>query len=113
MEKGNATAHTLERVAELAGVSRSTVSRALHDDPHVKASTRDKILEIVERIGIRAESGGARSGLRPAGMVGIVISVDLDEVFSDPFFAALLRELYGAARDRDLVVSVWLLGREG
>ena len=49
MKEEGRTAGTLELVAELAGVSRSTVSRALNDDPHVRASTRAKILEIVER----------------------------------------------------------------
>jgi DNA-binding LacI/PurR family transcriptional regulator len=109
MEKGNGTAHTLERVAELAGVSRSTVSRVLNDDPHVRTSTREKILEVVEREGYVRNRAARVLASGRTGMIGIVISVDLAEVFSDPFFAALLRQLYSASRRRDLVVSVWLL----
>jgi DNA-binding LacI/PurR family transcriptional regulator len=113
METDYPPAETLERVAELAGVSRSTVSRVLNDDDHVKASTREKVLEVVAREGyvLNQAARGLASGR--AGTIGIVISVDLAHLFSDPFFAALLKALYSAARDRELVVSVWLLEDDG
>jgi DNA-binding LacI/PurR family transcriptional regulator len=67
------------------------------------------ILEVVEREGYIPNRAARVLASGRTGMIGIVISVDLVELFSDPFFAALLRELYGASRRRDLVVSVWLL----
>lgn len=106
-------ADTLERVAELAGVSRSTVSRVLNNDPHVKAATRDRILEVVEQSGyVRNQAArGLASGR--TGTIGVVISYDLAHLFSDPFFPTLLKALYGASRTRDLVTSVWILEDEG
>ncbi len=34
---------TLEEIARLAGVSRSTVSRVVNDDPKVHAATRERV----------------------------------------------------------------------
>ncbi len=105
-------ADTLERIAELAGVSRSTVSRVLNQDPHVRDSTRARVLEIVERE--RFEPNRAARGLASgrAGMIGVVISVDLAHLFSDPYFPLVLKGIYDAARSRDLVVSLWIVDAE-
>jgi LacI family transcriptional regulator len=70
------------------------------------------VLEVVEReryVPNRAARGLA-SG--KTGTVGVVVSVDLAHLFSDPFFAVLLKEIYSASRSRELVVSVWLLEDE-
>lgn len=109
MKEEGRTAGTLELVAELAGVSRSTVSRALNDDPHVRASTRAKILEIVEREGYVRNRAARGLASGRTGTIGVVISVDLAHLFSDPFFAALLKAISTATRDQDLVLSVWLV----
>jgi LacI family transcriptional regulator len=42
---------SLQKIAELAGVSTATVSRALNDRPGVNAETRDEILRIAREIG--------------------------------------------------------------
>ena len=44
---------TLESVARLAGVSRSTVSRALHGNPRLPSSTITAIRAIADRVGYR------------------------------------------------------------
>ncbi|NNC92332.1 MAG: LacI family DNA-binding transcriptional regulator [Acidimicrobiia bacterium] len=114
MENGERlAATTLESVAELAGVSRSTVSRVLNNDPHVRTATREHVLEIVERAQYVRNRAARNLVSGRTGMIGVVISVDLSDLFSDPFFASLLKEIYGAARKQELVVSVWLLEDAG
>lgn len=43
-------------VAKLAGVSYQTVSRVLHDSPHVARDTRARVLEAIRQLGYRPSS---------------------------------------------------------
>lgn len=45
----------LQKIADLAGVSRMTVSRALRNQPNVKPAVREKILRIAAEIGYRPD----------------------------------------------------------
>jgi LacI family transcriptional regulator len=42
---------TLEQVAKLAGVSRSTASRVINKHPGVRAEVRERVLEIIRQHG--------------------------------------------------------------
>lgn len=42
---------TQEDIAKLAGVSRTTVSRVLNGDPTVKIHSKNKVLEVIEKVG--------------------------------------------------------------
>ncbi|MEO0419153.1 MAG: LacI family DNA-binding transcriptional regulator [Pseudomonadota bacterium] len=99
----------LEDIAREAGVSISTVSRALNDSPAVKRRTKQEIWRIA-----RAHDYDFRSHM-PNGPVGadatIAVIVPAPQAretrVSDPFFLELLAGITEAARDRkvDLVVS--------
>lgn len=99
---------TLERIAELAGVSRSTVSRVMNNDPNVADATRASVLDVVarERFVPNRSARGLASGR--TGVIGIVIAADLANLFADPYFAVLLQAIYDAARADGLVLSLWL-----
>lgn len=43
----------IRKIAEVAGVSKSTVSRALSDDPHVKEETRIKVKKVADELGYK------------------------------------------------------------
>src|SRR5688572_9274673 len=43
-------------VAQLAGVSYQTVSRVLHDSPHVRGDTRERVLEAIRELDYRPNS---------------------------------------------------------
>src|SRR5689334_20791251 len=45
------TLRTMDDIAELAGVSKPTVSRALQDSPLVNAKTKEHVLKVAERYG--------------------------------------------------------------
>ncbi|MGJ3244323.1 MAG: LacI family DNA-binding transcriptional regulator [Opitutales bacterium] len=52
-EKGTRKAASVRRLAELAGVSRMTVSRVLRNDPRVAKATRKKVLAVVREANYR------------------------------------------------------------
>jgi LacI family transcriptional regulator len=88
------------------------VSRVLNGDRHVKAETRARVLDVVEREQFEPNRAARGLALGRTGVIGLVISIDLAHLFSDPFFPMLLKEAYRAARARDLVMSVWILEDE-
>ena len=48
----------LEEIAKLSGVSRSTVSRVVNNDPNVGEATREKVLEIIQQAIRQVMNGG-------------------------------------------------------
>ncbi|VTR76537.1 LacI family DNA-binding transcriptional regulator [Cellulomonas hominis] len=86
-------ASTVRDVADRAGVSASTVSRAFTRPEKVDPATRQRILEIAEDLGYRP-SGAARSlKTGRSGALGIVVP-DL----SNPFFSDVVRGTQRQAR---------------
>ena len=41
---------TLEEIAKLSQVSRSTVSRVINNDPHVRPETREKVWQVIKQL---------------------------------------------------------------
>jgi LacI family transcriptional regulator len=91
-------ATTLEKIAELSGVSRSTVSRVINDDVRVSAATRDRVLEIVEREGYEPNLMARSLASGRTNMIAVVVPIGDQEVLSDPYFSRLL---HGVAREAD------------
>ena len=60
---------TMQTVARLAGVSAMTVSRALKRDASVSEETRDRVLEVVGRIGYVPDATARVFGTRRSGFV--------------------------------------------
>lgn len=75
-------------VAQLAGVSRSAVSRAFTPGAYVSAETREKVLRAAEALGYQPNALARGLITQRTGIVGIV-STDLD----NPFYATLLQTL--------------------
>ncbi len=69
-------------IAAKCGVSIATVSRVLNDSPHVKQSTRDKVLSTIAQEGYSPNAFARGLGLGSMGLVG-VLCTDL----RDPFYA--------------------------
>ncbi|GCE23351.1 LacI family DNA-binding transcriptional regulator [Dictyobacter kobayashii] len=65
--------HTLKRIAELAGVSYATVSRAINGRDRIAPATTARILQLVEELGYRPNAN-ARSLHKPNGdLIGLIL----------------------------------------
>jgi LacI family transcriptional regulator len=47
---------TLEEVAKLAGVSRSTASRVINNHPNVRPEVRERVWEVIRQYGYQPNS---------------------------------------------------------
>lgn len=81
--------YTIRDIAQMAGVSRSTVSLALNDSPKINPKTKAKVMEIIERVGYRP-SAIARSLVRQRAGVICVILPQIGHVVSDFYFSESL-----------------------
>jgi LacI family transcriptional regulator len=94
---------TLAQVAELAGVSLKTASRALNGEYGVAPTTSERVLAAARSLGFRPNllARSLASG-RPSAAVGLVIPN-----VADPFFAELVGgvERTLALRDLQLVIA--------
>jgi LacI family transcriptional regulator, galactose operon repressor len=100
---------TLEKVARKAGVSRSTVSRVLNNDPHVSAKARARVLAVTQKLNFqpnlaaRSLAAGGRTRV-----VGLVIPMGVTALFADPYFSLLIQGVASACNQHDYSVMLWL-----
>lgn len=103
------TATTLEDLAGLAGVSISTVSRALNDSPAVNARTKQLIWRLAREHDYPFRNYMPAGPIGAEGTIAIVVPrpQGREGRLSDPFFLQLFAGVGEAARERgcDVVVS--------
>ena len=98
---------TIKDIARLAGVSVTTVSRALNDAPEISPETRERVLRICREQDYRINALARSLVSSRTGVLGVVLP-DL----SGPFHAALSLHLERYARDRGYQIML-CCGRPG
>ena len=88
-------------VAQLAGVSIKTVSNVIHDYPHVRANTRERVRSAIQELDYRPNlsARGLRSGR--TGVIGLAVPA-----LRENYFAELADAVLRAAEKRGLGVVV-------
>lgn len=77
-------------IARLAGVSASTVSRALSGSPLIPEATRNRITELASSLNYRVNVGAANLRRKDVHTVGVIILGDSMQSISDPFLLSIL-----------------------
>ncbi|MBO9547318.1 MAG: LacI family DNA-binding transcriptional regulator [Caulobacter sp.] len=82
-------------IARMAGVSISTVSRALAGNPLIPKTLRDQIVEIAQTHGYVVNQSARSLRLRKTDTIGVVIPLahETGQLISDPFFLEMLGRL--------------------
>lgn len=99
---------TIKDIAARAGVSVSTASRALNDNPRISEATREKIKKIAVEIGYHPNYAARNLTRGEANMVGLVFPVTTDEAPANPFHIDLMRGIASALESRDYSMVVAL-----
>lgn len=89
-------------IARLAGVSASTVSRALSGSPLIPEATRNRITELANSLGYRVNVGAANLRKRGVQTIGVVILGDSMQMISDPFLLSILGSVADALDERGM-----------
>ncbi|WP_230672816.1 LacI family DNA-binding transcriptional regulator [Rathayibacter sp. Leaf248] len=84
-------APTLEEVAALAGVSRSTVSRVVNNSPRVKDDAAQAVRKAIEELGYVPNRAARSLASRKTEVIALVVPESTAKVFSDPFFASVVQ----------------------
>jgi len=99
----------MEDIAKLAGVSISTVSRALNQSTLVNPETRERIAQLARSLKYSVNVGASNLRSQRNRTVAVVLPFDsaTRQGVSDPFFVSLMGSLADAlnARGYDMLVS--------
>lgn len=103
------TIRTIYDLAELAGVSAATVSRALAGKHVVSSATADRIRKLAQQHGFQPSALARNLRTQRAGAIGVVIPLGHERAqhISDPFFMTMIGCLADELTERgfDLVLS--------
>jgi LacI family transcriptional regulator len=94
---------TSRTIAELSGVSQTTVSRVLRDDPNVSPATREKVLGVLAETGYAPNAWARAMRLRSTGVVGVVAGA-----VTNPFYPELVEALNAAISRQGRQMSLWI-----
>ena len=101
---------TLDDVARVSGVSPATASRAMNGRDGVRPEIRDRVLAVAESLGYRPNRAARNLASGRSSIVGLVLPAQ--ELWLDPYGAALIQVVAQAAQDLDQGLMLVLGNRE-
>lgn len=101
---------TMDDVAQVAGVSRGTVSRALNGGRNVSGPALSAINKAIRKTGYVVNPHARSLATQRAMSVAFVLSESQDRLFEDPNFHILLRGCTQALADNDVTVLLTVAG---
>jgi LacI family transcriptional regulator len=96
--EGKSTRTTIKDIARECGVSLSTVSLVLNNNPRISQATRDKVLESIERHQYQPNAFASSLASRSSHVLSVVVP-HLNHVFSDVYFGEIVSGIYEHATD--------------
>ncbi len=97
---------TIKDIAEIAGVSFSTVSRCLNDSPLVSDKTKQKVDRIARELGFEFNSSARGLITSKVGTVGIVLPEQYTKINVNVYHGMLMNSLRTSLEKRDVDMIV-------
>ncbi|GHO50474.1 LacI family DNA-binding transcriptional regulator [Ktedonospora formicarum] len=80
---------TIEDIARLAGVSRSTVSRVLNSQPSVRPAVRNRVQEVIAAYGYTPQAAARQLVTQRTRSIGLILPDNVYNLFGNPIFALM------------------------
>jgi LacI family transcriptional regulator, galactose operon repressor len=100
---------TLEDIAKQAGVSRSTASRVVNNNPNVSNSVRMKVQEVILETGYHPHAAARSLASHRSWMIGLVLPRTVSTFFTDPYFPRLTQGVAQACNQHNYTLALFLL----
>ena len=82
---------TIKDVAELAGVSPSTVSRTCKDHPSISRQTKEKVRLAMKKLGYEPNFQASSLASQTSRIIGIILPPSEKEVYENSFYLEAIR----------------------
>lgn len=99
---------TLEDVAKLAGVSRSTVSRVVNERPNVRQDVRKRVLEVIQETGYHPNAAARTLASQRSWTIGLILPHNVGLFFTDPYYPHLTRGIAQSCNDNNYTLALFL-----
>jgi LacI family transcriptional regulator len=98
----------IEEIARLSGVSRSTVSRVLNNNPRVHDNTRQRVREVIEKFNYQPNLAARSLAGGRTHILGVVIPMGVNRLFTDSFLMLLTQSIALACNRFDHSAMMWV-----
>jgi DNA-binding LacI/PurR family transcriptional regulator len=102
----------LEEIGRMAGVSRSTVSRVVNEEPNVSPEAARRVKEVIAETGYRPHAAARSLASNRTGVLGLVIGSAADTLFDDPYFGRLILGATSATNSSGHTLALFLFEQE-
>ncbi len=97
---------TIEEIAQLAGVSKTTVSRVLNNKPDVNKETREKIEKIISENDFQPNAFAKAVSLQKSHSIGLIIPYEAEYIFANSFYIEVMRGVSTEVNNRGYFLSI-------
>jgi len=100
---------TIEHIATLAEVSRSTVSRVLNNHPSVRPTVRERVLQVIREQNYAPQAAARSLASSRTDTIGLLIPRSAAFSLADPFIASMIQALFEASAQQGYFVMLAML----
>jgi DNA-binding LacI/PurR family transcriptional regulator len=101
---------TLDEIAALAGVSRSTVSRAINNQPRVSAEVRERVQHILATTGFAPNTAAQMlAQQRRMPLIAVVVNEPTGTLFGNPELGRIMADVSAACLSNHCLCALYLL----
>ncbi len=112
MSEQTRTTATIEEVARLAGVSRSTVSRVVNGSTAVSPEALDAVRAAIATLNYVPNRAARSLASNRTLAVGVIIPEDAHRFFGDPFFAAIVSGINATIASSPYVLTLFIASND-
>lgn len=99
---------TLEKIAELAGVSRSTVSRVVRNHKSVRDEVRERVLQVIEETGYQPNAAAQMLAGQRTNIIGLVITEPTSAIFTDTYYLQIIQGVTRQSNQQNQTLTLFL-----
>lgn len=104
LSMGSTMKVTIKDVAKDCGVSPSTVSRVIADNPNISQETKDRVNESIRKLNYKPNIMARGLVNNKTKIIGVIMPNEATNLFSNPFFTKVLRGISTGAEENNYYI---------